>query len=288
MMHLVTPFSRTLDSRGLCAALSSVVGRHQGHCQPGDNCVRPRLIPDPVHADVRDRRDAVARGPLEDGKREGGRLPRPSRGLPDQITARVLSTVPAPRLTPTLEGTDDGRGSIPLNFGSPTPQHSGTTAPVRVSPVPTGSAVGSPAAGSPAAGGPLPGGVRTRRPAARKNRMQSRTNGGHFPTRLQTVLPAVHAESYRFTVGRPRGKMRKSWTVSKFVHLGSVWMDGVQASSPDKYDLAAIRRPGGIMANGGLAPSKDSVFYKDFGVQVERALACLSREPAEHTWPAFA
>ena len=26
---------------------------------------------------------------------------------------------------------------------------------------------------------------------------------------------------------------------------------------------------GGIMANGGLAPNKDSVFYKDFGVQVE-------------------
>src|SRR5881397_1997902 len=26
---------------------------------------------------------------------------------------------------------------------------------------------------------------------------------------------------------------------------------------------------GGIMANGGMAPNPDSVFYKDFGVQVE-------------------
>ena len=31
---------------------------------------------------------AVGEEPLEYGKREGGRLPRPSRGLPDQITAR--------------------------------------------------------------------------------------------------------------------------------------------------------------------------------------------------------
>ena len=39
------------------------------------------------HQGERLRPPAVAEEPLEHGKREGGRLPRPGRGLPDQVTA---------------------------------------------------------------------------------------------------------------------------------------------------------------------------------------------------------
>jgi MoxR-like ATPase len=75
----------------------------------------------------------------------------------DQITSRVLSTVPAPRLTPTLEGADDNRTAVPLTFGTPTPQPAGAPAPLRVGPVPTGSAAGAPAGpGGQAPGAPSP------------------------------------------------------------------------------------------------------------------------------------
>jgi MoxR-like ATPase len=82
--------------------------------------------------------------------------------VPDQLTARILSTVPAPRVTPTLEGTDDQRPTTPLTFGAPPTPPSGAPAAVRVGPVPAGSGGGSSSGtaglrpGTPTPGAPSP------------------------------------------------------------------------------------------------------------------------------------
>src|SRR5229473_4773401 len=102
----------------------------------------------------------------------------------------------------------------------------------------------------PAVRGPLTGGLRGRLPPAGENRMQTGAIGGHFPDALCTILALVHAETNGFAVGRPGRKVRKPGAMRELAELCPLGMDGIEAAAANINDLAAIRRPRGVVAKG--------------------------------------
>src|SRR2546421_7705379 len=97
---------------------------------------------------------------------------------------------------------------------------------------------------------PLTSGLRGRLPPAGEQRMQTGAIGGHLPDGLSAILALVHAETNGFAAGRPGREVRKSRAMRQLAELCPVGMDGIEAAAANIDDLAAIRGPRGVVANG--------------------------------------
>ena len=125
---------------------------------------------------------------------------------------------------------------------------------------------------------PLTGGLRGRLPSAGKNEMQTGTIGGHFPDRLGAILALVHVETNGFAVGRPGREVRQSRTMRQFAKLCPVGTDGIEAAAANINDLAAIRRPSGVVANGFANAPRLTALH---GPEPQRHLIIAPGEPPD-------